>query len=57
MTARGRFITLEGGEGVGKSTQVKALAQALNERGMLTPRGGRWHKSSVRNLMTRIARA
>ena len=31
-----------------------AVAAALNERGMLTPRGGRWHKSSVRNLLTRL---
>ena len=33
-TQRGRFISLEGGEGVGKSTQVKALAAALRERGI-----------------------
>ncbi|HEY0269995.1 MAG TPA: dTMP kinase [Sphingomonas sp.] len=29
----GRFISLEGGEGVGKSTQAKALAAALRARG------------------------
>lgn len=31
---RGRFISLEGGEGVGKSTQARALAAALEARGL-----------------------
>lgn len=32
--SRGRFISLEGGEGVGKSTQAHALAMALRGRGL-----------------------
>jgi DNA invertase Pin-like site-specific DNA recombinase len=32
-----------------------ALAEALNARGVRTPRGGAWHASSVRNVLRRSA--
>ncbi|MFZ1725982.1 MAG: recombinase family protein, partial [Albidovulum sp.] len=38
-------------------TTLRAIASALNERGMLTRRGGRWHVSNVRNLLLRIGGA
>ena len=31
------------------------IATALTERGMRTPRGGQWHKASVKNLLARLA--
>jgi len=34
VTARGRFITLEGGEGAGKSTQQRRLAAWLRQSGL-----------------------
>ena len=53
--SRGRFISLEGGEGVGKSTQVRALAEALRERGLeiVTTRepGGSEGAEKIRELL------
>lgn len=51
----GRFITLEGGEGVGKSTQLEALAAALVQRGVdvVTTRepGGSPGAEAIRRLL------
>ena len=33
---------------------LRAIAAALNERGMLTRRSGRWHVSNVENLLRRL---
>ena len=34
-------------------TTVRAIAEALNARGVRTARGGEWHHSTVRNLLAR----
>jgi dTMP kinase len=55
VNANGKFISLEGGEGVGKSTQAKALAFALEDRGIrcLVTRepGGSGGAEAVRDLL------
>ncbi|UVO38090.1 recombinase family protein [Bradyrhizobium arachidis] len=35
----------------------RAIAQALNDRGVRTARGGLWHDSTVRNLLARTSRS
>lgn len=55
MSAAARFITLEGGEGVGKSTQVRALHAALAARGIdcvvTREPGGSSSAEAIRNLL------
>ncbi len=52
---QGRFITFEGGEGAGKSTQVKLLAETLKGRGIavVTTRepGGAPGAEEIRHLL------
>lgn len=54
-TRKGLFITLEGGEGAGKTSQINMLAGMLAERGykVLTTRepGGTKEAESIRNLL------
>lgn len=53
--ANGKFITFEGGEGCGKSTQVKRLKAALEAEGLevvLTREpGGTWLSERIRTLI------
>ena len=54
---RGRFISFEGGEGAGKSTQVKRLAERLTAQGhdvvMTREPGGSPGAESIRDLVLR----
>jgi hypothetical protein len=40
--------------GAGGATSLRAIADELNARGMLTRRDGRWHVSTVTNLLERL---
>ena len=55
MIPAGRFITLEGGEGAGKSTHIQAIKQQLEARGitvLLTREpGGTKGAEAIRNLV------
>ena len=55
---RGRFITFEGGEGVGKSTQAQLLSAALARRGIETvltrEPGGTAGAEAIRSLLLGI---
>ena len=57
MSTRGQFITLEGGEGSGKSTQLRRLATTLAERGLevVTTRepGGSPGAEAIRDLLVK----
>lgn len=53
--ARGRFITLEGGEGAGKSTQAKLLCDRLDKEGVRTlltrEPGGTPRAEAIRDIL------
>ncbi|MCB2425575.1 recombinase family protein [Methylophaga pinxianii] len=36
------------------TTSARGIASALNQRGILTARGGQWHQSTVSNLLKRL---
>jgi len=35
-------------------TGLRAIARALNQRGVVTPRGGKWHPTGVARLLEKI---
>lgn len=55
MTKRGKFITVEGVDGAGKSTQFEVIANALKERGIDFVRtrepGGPQSAEKIRELL------
>jgi len=40
--------------GTQRIASVRAIAAELNERGILTPRGGAWHPTSTARLLSRL---
>ena len=59
MMTKGFFITFEGGEGTGKSTQTRLLADFLEQNGhscILTREpGGSEGAEEIRNLVVKVA--
>ena len=55
MSGRGRFITFEGGEGAGKSTQANLLAEWLSQQGIAVrvtrEPGGSPHAETLRQFL------